>query len=163
MQTEIFHSVFAIQRCSAAAAGSYPCIRQYYLPAPAAAHTSPQTYLFLQHATFQAFNSTPATSNAALLQRSPTRGFDVHGLDLEDIAVLGNGLCAGGDEYGPSIVVFDCSFSSPACGSVKKRYVPENKLGLYVAAAGEGEGGVFSGALPAIFSKRRNNRGASTI
>eukprot|EP01023_Acetabularia_acetabulum_P044091 TRINITY_DN441_c0_g1_i3.p1 TRINITY_DN441_c0_g1~~TRINITY_DN441_c0_g1_i3.p1 ORF type:complete len:1169 (-),score=245.25 TRINITY_DN441_c0_g1_i3:240-3746(-) len=79
--------------------------------------------------------------------------YNPSGLDSEDIYPIGStGLCLAVEEYSPSVVVVNCEFGTDACGTVLMRYTPEGVLL-------DGASYPVKDNLPAIYSRRRKNRG----
>eukprot|EP00803_Ostreobium_quekettii_P005871 evm.model.scf_2585.1 EVM.evm.TU.scf_2585.1 scf_2585:486-8030(-) len=77
----------------------------------------------------------------------------IDGIDPEDVQKIpGTDLCLGGDEYSPSMFIFNCNFGSEDCGTVLTRYIPE---GLELPGAAY----EVRPILPGAFLNRRKGRG----
>ncbi|CAD7700377.1 unnamed protein product [Ostreobium quekettii] len=114
-------------------------------------------HCFLKGSDGEPLNGLPNTDN----DDSPFTGGDcevqlnrsVNGLDTEEVQKIpGTNLCLAGDEYSPSMVIFNCEFGTKECGTVLTRYIPE---GLELPGASYNVRSI----LPGAFLHRRKGRG----
>eukprot|EP01063_Lacrimia_lanifica_P007651 TRINITY_DN14921_c0_g1_i2.p1 TRINITY_DN14921_c0_g1~~TRINITY_DN14921_c0_g1_i2.p1 ORF type:complete len:433 (+),score=107.11 TRINITY_DN14921_c0_g1_i2:134-1432(+) len=77
------------------------------------------------------------------------------GVDLEDVRILRPGVYIGGDDYGPSLLIWR------ADGEILARLIPEHLGGTY--AHPQGSAAALHPVLPAIFAARRGNRGFEAV